>query len=655
MQRSSVFNSVIISVLFIIHFASGRLIDGIFTEPTLKPGYNLVTSVPRGAKALNVTQLGNTSNILAVTRKDRNFILNGNYNAFANSGSFVDLGTTFVYTRHDSHNPESLAAEGPLQEPIDILVFYKEPNPGIVYRYLTSGQQPTASRWTTKFAAATSKTSNIFPPGRYTARRDTLPVKNRIADDEAQPLSVVAPQRRLRRRRFVWKNHGLAECSRSCGGGIQTTKFVCIREQSQQQVPDKRCHHLEKPVGQTVRCNTRLCPAKWRAGVWSDCSVSCGTGYRTREMECVQEVTSALTMRVADGACIEPSLLPLREGCVIRPCDDPLIDKSQDVNVFENNARPSQWNAEPWSECSATCGPGRRTRIVSCITTTGRPCSLDEKPPYEESCNLGNCSPKLAPPVDATLHSNSISTFTSGSRWLFTEWSRQCSADCGTGVQWRRVVCGSSSPETCDESTKPKTTQECTTDDSCSGHWFSGPWTRCSAACEIGEQTREVICVAKIRGILHVALDMNCPVEKPDAKRHCRGPPCPPAWFASDWSECTRTCGRGMQQRVVKCLESDGRPAQPGRECPEADRPVSRLICNEHPCRNSDDNYGAENVNRVVQIQNDPEISNRLDDNPNCQDTNFNCPLVAQARLCNYEIYRRTCCLSCSKARMEDE
>jgi len=47
-----------------VKFGSGHLIDGIFTEPTLEPGYNLVAVVPRGALALNVTELRHTQNYL---------------------------------------------------------------------------------------------------------------------------------------------------------------------------------------------------------------------------------------------------------------------------------------------------------------------------------------------------------------------------------------------------------------------------------------------------------------------------------------------------------------------------------------------------------------------------------------------------------------
>lgn len=47
-----------------VRLAHGHLIDGIFTEPTLEPGYNLVAVIPRGALALNVTELRHTHNYL---------------------------------------------------------------------------------------------------------------------------------------------------------------------------------------------------------------------------------------------------------------------------------------------------------------------------------------------------------------------------------------------------------------------------------------------------------------------------------------------------------------------------------------------------------------------------------------------------------------
>jgi len=51
-----------------VRLAGCHLVDGIFTEPTLEPGYNLVAVIPRGALALNVTELRHTQNYLGKGR-----------------------------------------------------------------------------------------------------------------------------------------------------------------------------------------------------------------------------------------------------------------------------------------------------------------------------------------------------------------------------------------------------------------------------------------------------------------------------------------------------------------------------------------------------------------------------------------------------------
>lgn len=46
--------------------ADGHLVDGIFTEPTLEPGYNLVATIPSGATNLNITELRHANNYLGI-------------------------------------------------------------------------------------------------------------------------------------------------------------------------------------------------------------------------------------------------------------------------------------------------------------------------------------------------------------------------------------------------------------------------------------------------------------------------------------------------------------------------------------------------------------------------------------------------------------
>nr|XP_031837415.1 thrombospondin type-1 domain-containing protein 4-like [Nomia melanderi]XP_031837416.1 thrombospondin type-1 domain-containing protein 4-like [Nomia melanderi]XP_031837417.1 thrombospondin type-1 domain-containing protein 4-like [Nomia melanderi]XP_031837418.1 thrombospondin type-1 domain-containing protein 4-like [Nomia melanderi]XP_031837419.1 thrombospondin type-1 domain-containing protein 4-like [Nomia melanderi]XP_031837420.1 thrombospondin type-1 domain-containing protein 4-like [Nomi len=613
-------------------YCSGHLIDGIFTEPTLELGYNLVATVPRGALALNVTQLRQTENYLAIKLQNGTFLLNGNYNINL-SGKYQAAGTTFVYLRQGPQHLESFSATGPLQEPIDVMVLYQEPNPGIVYRYIIPGNPnvPTNTHFGHKIVS--SKAAEPVPP---TTPQRRVESSSSINDGALTPYL----SKRFKKRKFVWKANGYTECSRTCGGGFQMLKYMCIREHTQTQVPEKRCHAIEKPREVQLRCSTTPCPPKWRTGPWSDCSVTCGTGTRVRELECVQEIKPSLIMRISDGACMEPKILPTTETCEMPTCE-------YDAKITPTTIPPPQWNVGTWSSCSTSCGPGKRTRAVTCVTQ-GPPCNHETKPITQEACDYGPCTTKL-PSL------NVVSTRLQSPQWLYTEWSEGCSSECGTGVQTRKVFCDSSpGEEICDDSTRPETTRTCSSNKTCSGQWFTGPWSECSTECDSGEQVREAVCVTTLRGSLRLVLDMNCPANKPETRRPCNGPPCASTWFISDWTECSRSCGKGIQKREVRCLNRDGQPPELHElHCKEKDKPISRRTCNDYPCK--DDLHISENHHRVLQVQDDPEISNVLDENPHCKDTVSNCNLVSQARLCKYQFYQQLCCLSCSRAKQDLE
>ena len=143
-------------------------------------------------------------------------------------------------------------------------------------------------------------------------------------------------------------------------------------------------------------------------------------------------------------------------------------------------------------QCSTTCGMGTRNRTVTCITP-GDACPAFDKPESQKICESAPCThigmEHRAP-------------------WLYSEWSSkvksivreeesvrivkrgtyvesvslsliQCSTECGSGVETRRVACADGSELFCNPKEKPETERQCFGRGSnCdSAKWFTGPWT----------------------------------------------------------------------------------------------------------------------------------------------------------------------------------
>ncbi|XP_071535997.1 uncharacterized protein [Panulirus ornatus] len=352
--------------------------------------------------------------------------------------------------------------------------------------------------------------------------------------------------------RFQWAEKGFTPCSRSCGGGNKTVILSCERRRNKKVVSDRRCSHLPRPEKRPAMCNLTPCPATWLPGDWGPCSVTCGMGVQTRPLMCKQVVSPTLTMMVAEGACLSPPTVPTSQVCEMSRC----------------SSTTPEWEAEPWGNCSAPCGLGTRMRQVRCLVAgmpaSEEPCDDDTKPQQEQVCDMGSCA---------------INT------WFFSKWAEECSESCGTGVQTRHVHClagGSDMHDQCPASSRPDVSRPCRGESGCGGQWFAGPWSGCSVDCGTGRDSRPVLCVVFNRERWRVSHDANCKLEaRPHDSRECNPQPCTPAWYTSEWSQCSASCDGGVRRREVTCLDASQRPSA---DCFNASKPDTRQPCHLHPC-----------------------------------------------------------------------
>ncbi|MPC22684.1 A disintegrin and metalloproteinase with thrombospondin motifs 2 [Portunus trituberculatus] len=146
------------------------------------------------------------------------------------------------------------------------------------------------------------------------------------------------------------------------------------------------------------------------------------------------------------------------------------------------------------------------------------------------------------------------------------------SAVCEEESSGRRV-----SEDLCDPSSRPVPAILTCNPHACPTTWQTGEWGTCSVSCGSGGyQLREVFCAEpRNTSVVRVA-DHNCAPPRPRHRRGCNPHKCP-RWYDGIWSECSTTCGDGVQTRVVLCRDAEGRSSQ---QCEDALRPT-----NTRPCR----------------------------------------------------------------------
>ncbi|NXI43880.1 PPN protein, partial [Galbula dea] len=177
-------------------------------------------------------------------------------------------------------------------------------------------------------------------------------------------------------------------------------------------------------------------------------------------------------------------------------------------------------------------------------------------------------------------------------RWKMGEWG-PCSATCGGGTQTRSVYCvaydGQSSQGVVDDaecmafSQQPRSSQPCNMRQCAT--WSTGPWSECSASCGEGVQTRTVTCKTQQGS---QAQDFACLMEpKPSATQPCLKENCIQeiGWHVGDWGLCSKSCNSGIRTRQVICADGDSKFYSPETcKAIQPQKPATLGSCNTQPC-----------------------------------------------------------------------
>ena len=312
-------------------------------------------------------------------------------------------------------------------------------------------------------------------------------------------------------------------CSKSCSQGMQSRMRDCIvvfgtKKECSGNGTDER------------RCSLRECPvdggwSPWQS--WSSCSKTCGLGFKMKQRNCSSPPPQH------GGASCKGSNVEVTQ-CVESVCGD------SDLSEF------TPWS--DWSKCSAQCGKGIQVRSRSCTKldpVSGIGMCLGNREAFRE-CQMHQCN-------------------TEGFWGKWSTWS-ECWGNCNVGQRFRSRTCVGRhgfSGYRCTNNQTYEFQRESCQPTSCSykpvwSTWSN--WSECSKTCDKGTRRRKRFCLTR-------AIGQECWGHY-ESKDHCNTFPCPVhgGWSAwSDWGECNRPCGGGIQQRNRTCTNPT--PHYDGREC----------------------------------------------------------------------------------------
>ncbi|XP_075783381.1 papilin isoform X2 [Pelodiscus sinensis] len=256
------------------------------------------------------------------------------------------------------------------------------------------------------------------------------------------------------------------------------------------------------------------------------------------------------------------------------------------------------WSYGSWSDCSSECGGGYQSRLVFCtIDNEAYPdymCRDKSKPASNQTCGLQACpqTKRISYIYLPRVWSHSGAWSSQMKSWKTGEWGA-CSATCGGGTQTRSVYCmsynGQGSPGLVDDakceafSEAPRSTQPCNMRQCAT--WSTGPWSECSASCGEGVQTRTVTCRTELGSQTQ---DFACLTEpKPPPSQPCLKENCIQkiGWHIGGWGLCSKSCDSGVRMRQVICADGDSK-FYPRETCESSQlqAPATLGSCNTQPC-----------------------------------------------------------------------
>uniref|UniRef100_A0A674PFX4 Thrombospondin type-1 domain-containing protein 4-like n=1 Tax=Takifugu rubripes TaxID=31033 RepID=A0A674PFX4_TAKRU len=159
-----------------------------------------------------------------------------------------------------------------------------------------------------------------------------------------------------------------------------------------------------------------------------------------------------------------------------------------------------------------------------------------------------------------------------------------------SGSQFRVIICvdrhtDEEVPERkCDSAAKPVPEDEPCNTHACPPFWEASSWSECSVSCGPGVQQRQLQCRQSFGNRSTMVHPQRCAtLTPPESTQACQLQLCSHWEVSSDWTKCSVDCGIGRRTRSVRCITDQGSVVN-DIECNSRARPQGSEECNMGPC-----------------------------------------------------------------------